>query len=117
MTHPCAITPTVERHIWQLRERGKTWQQIAADIGVNPLTVYRWRKRQGLPDKRLIAGRLVSARQRAVVAEFDEPIADTIVGLRNMGLSWADVAGAMDVPQWTLRDWRRSLGLVRHAVR
>lgn len=43
--------------------------------------------------------------------EFDEPIADVIVGLREQGNSWRTVAGCLDVSRGTLQEWRKLLGL------
>lgn len=47
----------------------------------------------------------------AIEAEFDEPIADVIMGLRELGNSWRTVAGALGVHYGTLQEWRKALGL------
>lgn len=45
--------------------------------------------------------------------EFDEPISDVIMGLREQdgGNSWRTVAGCLDVSPQTLLEWRHALGL------
>lgn len=50
-------------------------------------------------------------RWAAIEAEFDEPLADTIQGLREMGNSWRTVAGCLGVSRGTLAEWRRALEL------
>lgn len=49
--------------------------------------------------------------QQAIEAEFDEPLADIILGLREQGNSWRTVAGALGIGPGTLVEWRRALGL------
>lgn len=46
-----------------------------------------------------------------IEAEFREPVADVITGLREQGNSWRTVAGALGVALSTLSEWRRELGL------
>lgn len=50
-------------------------------------------------------------RWREIEAEFMEPVADVIQGLREQGNSWRTVAGALGCAQSTLKEWRRALGL------
>lgn len=50
-------------------------------------------------------------RMAAIEAEFGEPLAETIMGLREQGNSWRTVAGALEVSPSTLKGWRRALGL------
>ena len=46
-----------------------------------------------------------------VEAEFGEPLADTITGLRTQGNTWRTVAGALGVSLGVLVEWRKALGL------
>ena len=46
---------------------------------------------------------------RALEAEFNEPIADTIQGLREQGNTWRTVAGALGINLSTLQEWRKAL--------
>ncbi|HOW77947.1 MAG TPA: hypothetical protein PK406_00720 [Verrucomicrobiota bacterium] len=46
-----------------------------------------------------------------IEAEMGEPLADTIMGLREQGNSWRTVAGALGVNLGTLVLWRKLLGL------
>ena len=46
-----------------------------------------------------------------IEAEFQEPVVDIIVGLREQGNSWRIVAGALEIALSTLCEWRRELGL------
>lgn len=90
----------------ELRAQGQTRKQACSAVGIHPVTAWRWRG----------AGRLADAharslRQRRIEAEFGEPLADVITGLRALGYSWATVAGALDITPRTLVTWRRQLGL------
>lgn len=46
-----------------------------------------------------------------IEAEFDEPIRDVIMGLREQGNTWRTVAGALGVSLSVLQAWRCALGL------
>ena len=46
-----------------------------------------------------------------IEAEFNEPVRDVIVGLREQGNSWRTVAGALGTTLGTLQEWRKELGL------
>ena len=50
-------------------------------------------------------------RWREIEDEFDEPIAETIMGLREQGNTWRTVAGCLNVSLSTLLEWRQVLGL------
>ncbi len=52
----------------------------------------------------------IAARMRAIESEFNEPLHDTIIGLRET-LTWKNVAGALEINEKTLRSYRRRLGL------
>ena len=47
---------------------------------------------------------------RAIEEEFDEPLADIVIGMREQGCSWRTIAGALDISILTLRKWRKELG-------
>lgn len=51
------------------------------------------------------------AMQQAIEAEFDEPLADIIMGLREQGNSWRTVAGVLGVSLDALLQWRKELDL------
>lgn len=101
-----------------LRAQGLSWQRVAERLDCSDTHLLAARKRHGLPvnprvhapARRPLAASL-TYRQRASQAEFGEPLADVIIGLRDLGYSWATVAGAMDISCWTLYDWRKQLGL------
>jgi len=48
---------------------------------------------------------------RAIEEEFDEPLTDVILGLREQGNSWRTVAGALGTSYSVLQEWRHVLGL------
>ena len=52
-------------------------------------------------------------RQQEIEAEFGEPLADVIQGLREQdgGNSWRTVAGCLEVSLSTLAEWRKALDL------
>lgn len=45
-----------------------------------------------------------------IEAEFDEPIADIVAGMREQNCSWRTIAGALGINVLTLRRWRRVFG-------
>lgn len=49
-----------------------------------------------------------------IEAEFEEPIKDVIVGLREQGCTWRSIALALEVHYETVKRWRRWLGLPLH---
>lgn len=48
---------------------------------------------------------------RQIEDEFEEPIADVIIGLREQGNSWRTVAGCLNISLGTLVEWRKVLGM------
>ncbi len=49
-------------------------------------------------------------RVRALELEFDEPLADIVIGMREQACSWKTIAGALGISSRTLRRWRRKIG-------
>lgn len=49
--------------------------------------------------------------QKAIEAEFGEPLADVIQGMREQGYAWHTIAGALGIDRDTLCHWRHELGL------
>jgi transposase len=47
---------------------------------------------------------------RKIEKEFDEPIADIIIGMRQQGCSWGTIAGALGVGYNTVLSWRKEFG-------
>jgi IS30 family transposase len=101
------MTPDEAANIMQLRQAGLSWRRIADGIGVSHVTLYRWRKSAG----RMADVDAMTLKQRAVVAEYDEPLADVISGYRDMGYDWPTIAGALEVSLRQLYVWRKRLGL------
>lgn len=49
-----------------------------------------------------------------VEAEFDEPLRDVIVIMRQQGNTWRTIASALNVSRFTLYHWRQELGIEDH---
>jgi hypothetical protein len=47
---------------------------------------------------------------RKIEKEFDEPLADIIIGMRQQGCSWSTIAGALEVGYNTVLSWRKEFG-------
>lgn len=47
---------------------------------------------------------------KKIEAEFDEPLPDIVMGMREQGCNWDTVAGALGITARTLRIWRREIG-------
>lgn len=95
------------------RAEGRTWAQVAAALRVTPETLRVWRHRLGLPlgqGPRVNPPGRQTRRQRQVEAEYGEPLADVIRGLRALGYSWPTVAGALGISNRQLLIWRKQLG-------
>ena len=45
----------------------------------------------------------------SIEKEFDEPLADIVIGMREQGCNWSTIAGALDISVRTLRRWRRDM--------
>lgn len=89
------------------RARGETWTQVAAALGMHPVTLWRWRKQHAEP----ATSRRANPQWQRVEAEYGEPVRAVILGLRAIGYSWSTVAAALDISERTLVNWRRALGL------
>ena len=50
-------------------------------------------------------------RWKAIEREFDEPLADVIIGMRQQGNTWMTIAGILGCNYKTLIRWRKTLGL------
>jgi len=51
------------------------------------------------------------SKRKEIEAEFDEPLREVIVGMREQGCSWSTIAGALGVSRRQVYVWRHDLGI------
>jgi transposase-like protein len=85
------------RELWA---DGMTGDEIAAELGVNPGTVSRWREKLGLPE-----------RQTSLRAS-----ADRFRELWTSGATYAEIRTELGISDSTISSWRKQLGLPGRAA-
>lgn len=90
-----------------LRAQGSSWRDISETLDIKEITLIQWRRSLFIPIDSAKRGRNRAGIVREIEAEFDEPIRDVIVGMREQRCNWTVIAGVLGIGRNTLNRWRK----------